>query len=68
MDIPHEPVKYANVAVHTDINIVHTLWVTQILLKVAHIGDKQILFAFKVFVHFLVFVAHMDDDLHSTVD
>lgn len=63
MDKPHKPIKYVDVTVNTDIDIIQTLGIRQVLFKILHIGDEQVLVTFEIFIHFLVFVTNMDDDL-----
>lgn len=67
MDIAHEPVEDADVAVHTDVDVVSRLGVAEVLLEVTHVGDEQILFALEVFVQLLVFVTHVNYYLRAAV-
>ena len=63
MDVPHEPVEYIYVAMHTDVDIIHVLRFTQVLLEIFHRSDQQRPIAFEILVLLLVFVAHVDQYL-----
>lgn len=60
VDKAHQPIEDADVAVHTDVNVIQALRVTEILLKVFHVGDQQVFVALEVFVHLFVFIADMN--------
>ena len=67
MDEFHEPVKNADVTVNTDIDVIYAFLVAQILLKVLHTINKEILLALEVLVHLFVFITDVNDNHHSTI-
>ena len=59
MHILHQPVKDRDVAVHRDVNVVESLLVRQVLLKVLHRGQKQVFVASEVLGSLLCLIAHV---------
>jgi hypothetical protein len=51
---------------NTDIYIIESFRIAQILFKVFHIGDQQVLITFEIFVHLFIFITDMNNDLSAT--
>ena len=68
MNVSHQPVEDVDVAVHRDVNVVGALGVRQVLLEILHVRHQQLFVATEVFVHLLVFIAHVDDDRRAAAD
>jgi hypothetical protein len=66
MDVSHKPIEDVDVAVHTDINIVSTLGIREVLLEIFHIGDQELFVTFEVLVELFVLIANVNDDGCST--
>jgi len=58
--ILHEPLKYLDVTVDTNVNVVHTGGLCQIFLEVFHVSDQELLLTGKILVDLAVLVKHMD--------
>ena len=67
MNVPHEPVKYVDVTVHTDVNVFKVFAIREVLFKILHICNKNVPVALEVLIPFLVFIADMNDYLISQV-
>jgi len=53
MNEPHKPIKYINITMHTDINVIDVLRIRQVLLEVLHISYEQVSVTFKILVSLL---------------
>lgn len=63
MDIPHQPVKDADVTVNADVYILRVATVREVLLKVLHVCDENATVTLEVLVPLLALIADMDDNL-----
>ena len=50
---------------HANVDIIEALGVAEVFLEVLHVRNEQGLVALEVLVHFLVFIAHMNDYLRA---
>ena len=65
MDVAHQPVEDADVAMYGNVDIFQGLGVAQVLFEILHVGDQKVFVASEVLVELLVLVANVDDDLSS---
>ena len=65
MNVAHQPIEDADIAVYRNVYVFQGLGIAQVLLKILHMGDQKGLIASEVLVEFLVFVANVDYDLSS---
>lgn len=59
-EVLHEPLKYLDVTMHTDIDIIDRCGFCQILFEVLHVSYKQILFTCKILIDLPIFIEHMN--------
>ena len=60
LEVLHQPLEDLDVAVHTDVYVVHARGLGQVLLEVLHVRHQQLLLASEVLVHLAVLVEHVN--------
>ena len=63
MNVAHQPVEYADVAMDTDVDVLNVLALREVLLEILHISDEDSSVTLEVLVPLLVLVADVNDDL-----
>jgi len=59
MYVFHQPIKYINITMNAYINIIGTLGIWKIFLKIFHVWHQQLFITPEIFVHFFVFITDM---------
>jgi hypothetical protein len=61
--VPHQPVKNDNIAVNRNVDLIETLLLCQIFVKILHVLQQEIPIALEILSDLLVLIAHVNQNL-----
>lgn len=62
LDVPQQPIKYLDVAVHRDVDVFDFLALVEVGLEVEHVFFEVVFLAVEVAADLAVFVVDVDDE------
>ena len=63
MNVTHKPVKDVDVTMHTNVDVLQVLTVSEILIEILHVSNQYISVTLKVLVPLFALITHVDYNL-----